>query len=725
MPKISLFKDIWETKNGDTITLDDFLERIRDGYWQDYVLPIRAIQDDEKRKEAKKKVPYVTIGGEFKERIDAGLVKHSGFIAIDIDKIDPEETKSIINCDKHVYATFTSISGKGLCVLFKINPSKHREAHAGIGEYLYNQYGMIIDTTSVNESRARLVSFDPYIFINKHAEKWSHYVKEKPIERRVVIFSPSDFNDILNEIQRRGANLVESYHDWIRIGFGFAENFGEQGRDYFHAISRQSSKYNTKQCDKQYDNCIAGSRSSGKRSHIATFYYCCKQHGIETYSERTKTIAQAAEIGKKSGKTKEEVIAQVSEDPDCIVEQIYNANETTPIDDSFFGQIEQWLRSNYELRRNIITRYIESSKIVMKQKDYNTIYVAGSKAIPKLKYENIERLINSDFTPDYNPILEFIQKYEHVRPVGLIDALFDTIETEDDKKIFSRLIGKKWLVSIMSSIHGIHSPLMLVLSGDVQGTGKTEFLRRLLPDELRPYYAESKLDAGKDDEILMTQKLLIMDDEMGGKSKKDERRLKELLSRQVFSLREPYGRNNVDLNRLAVLCGTTNDRHILNDPTGNRRILPIHVISINQESYNKIDKTELLIEAYHLYKSGFDWQLSKDEINALGLHGDMFQSYTSEYELLNKYYDLPFEGGTYIELTASDIKVQLERFSMQKLSLDKIGKELNRIGYQQFIKKKDGKTKRVYQVIEVTPSGEVTPNKNSGVTNGTQYWKDL
>lgn len=314
--------------------------------------------------------------------------------------------------------------------------------------------------------------------------------------------------------------------------------------------------------------------------------------------------------------------------------------------------------------------------------------------------------------------MQFIDAYKDRNPVGLIDELFSTIETEDDKRLFSRLIGKKWLVGIISSIHGQHSPLMLVLSGDVQGTGKTEFLRRLLPAELKPYYAESKLDAGKDDEILMTQKLLIMDDEMGGKSKKDERRLKELLSRQTFSLREPYGRNNVDLNRLAVLCGTTNDRHILNDPTGNRRILPIHVLSIDHEKYNSLNKIDIFIEAYHLYKSGFNWQLSREEISALGLHGDMFQSYTSEYELINKYYDLP-TNGTCDELTASEIKVHLERMSLQKLSLDKIGKELQRIGFKQVIKKISGKTKRVYEVLQVTPD---TPKNLNGVTSQLPYF---
>ena len=64
---------------------------------------------------------------------------------------------------------------------------------------------------------------------------------------------------------------------------------------------------------------------------------------------------------------------------------------------------------------------------------------------------------------------------------------------------------------------------MLVLAGETQGTGKTHFFRYLLPNKLQNLYAESKMDNGKDDEILMTKKWIIVDDEMGGKSKENPR----------------------------------------------------------------------------------------------------------------------------------------------------------------------------------------------------------
>jgi predicted P-loop ATPase len=298
-------------------------------------------------------------------------------------------------------------------------------------------------------------------------------------------------------------------------------------------------------------------------------------------------------------------------------------------------------------------------------------------------------------------------------PIPLITQLFACVTTKDPDYLL--YFGTKWLVGAISAIHGEHSPLMLVLSGEIQNTGKTEYFRRLLPADLMSYYAESKLDAGKDDEILMTQKLLIVDDEMGGKSKKEVKRLKELTSKQTFSLREPYGRNNVDLNRLAVLGGTTNDNEILSDPTGNRRIIPIHVAAINHEQYNAIDKVALWMEVYELWKSGFKWKLSRADIQYLAKDSNEFEMSNSEAELIQKYFE---PGAT--QLTATEVKVFIESKTLQKLSLDRLGKELKRLGFEQKHAKVGAGTKRVYLVSYVN-----NPNTNEALPLNSKPDDDL
>lgn len=58
----------------------------------------------------------------------------------------------------------------------------------------------------------------------------------------------------------------------MRICFAFANEFGEGGRDFFHKVSKISSKYNQKDCDDQYDKCL---KSNGEGITIATFFPLC------------------------------------------------------------------------------------------------------------------------------------------------------------------------------------------------------------------------------------------------------------------------------------------------------------------------------------------------------------------------------------------------------------------------------------------------------------------
>ncbi len=729
---ISVYKKINHLGSKETIPFDIFLDNIRDGFWQDIVNKVRVIKDKKERDEMKQTAPSVTISGKFKERYDNNLEQHSGYIGIDIDEkglkdgLSLEDHKSLICSDKHVVAAFTSISGRGLCLIFKIDPKKHREAFQGIGEYLYKNYGVIIDPTSINVSRARFVSFDPYIYVADKAEKFVQYPEQKPVKRvEKTVYAKDDFTMVLKQIVEKRLNLVESYQEWIAVGFAFASKFGEGGREYFHTVSQYSSKYDPAVCDKQYSILVARQgASSGKDINISTFYYYAKQAGLEIYSPKTRTIAYSAIQGKKGGLSAKQVAENLEKfegitDAEEVIEQVMEGNIELN-EDTLLDQLELWIRQNYSLERNEITRYIENAGTMLTQKDLNSIYIKAKKVLEKLPYDLVDRLINSDFVTTYNPFIRYFSKLEYTTPVNLAEGehltplaivhiirehfplvakLFGCINTIDTD--YTIYFGAKWLVGTISAVHGRHSPLMFVLTGDVQNTGKTEFFRRLLPKELHEenrsypdYYAESKLDAGKDDEILMTQKLLIVDDEMGGKSKKEVKRLKELTSKQTFSLREPYGRNNVDLQRIAVLAGTTNDNELLSDPTGNRRIIPIQVYSIDNATYNSIDKQELWKQVYSLYQCGLRWRLDKTDIRYLNTNEELFEVTKSEAELLQRYY----KPGGDTQLTATDIKVYIESKTNQRLSIDALGKSLKQLGFAQSHVKVNGSTKRVYHV---------------------------
>lgn len=701
--RISLYRHIKDT-HGSEVDLNNFLEDIREGKWQDLVLPIRALKTKEERRPLKDKLPNVTISGVFNERKDGSIKQHSGYIAIDIDELhkDIESVKSILSKDPYVYACFVSVSGTGLCVIFPIDGSRHRDAFEAIGDYLYNNYQLVIDRSGINESRARYASYDPHIHINQNATRFKKYLpKEKPKKIQQYVYVESDFDAIVVALSDK--NICEDYRDWVTVGYALASKFGDAGKNYYHILSQSASKYDSSDCDKQYDNILRTMSPNKKQATINTIYHYAKIHGIQTYSERTKKIISSATILKKSGLDQIGVISNLqkfesipaSESQD-IVKQAFEQNIEHDTEDSIITQVENWLKYNHDLKRNAITRRIENNGIPQKDTDINTLFLSAKKQFEDLNYDIFIKILYSDSTIEYNPLLDFFSRYSDRTPQGVIDKLFHCFKTAPNTPNLG-YYGTKWLVGIISAIHGEHSPLMLVFTGG-QNTGKTEAFRRLLPNELRHYYAESKLDAGKDDDILMTQKLIIMDDEMGGKSKQESKRLKEMLSKQTFSLRVPYGKGNEDLDRLAVLCGTSNDKQILNDPTGNRRIIPIEVISIDQAQFNSIDKVDVIMEAYHLFKGGFKWQLSKMDIDLMNEASYDFMDYSMEYELIQKYLSLPESDGC-LQWSSTEIKTYLERQTNQKISIKKLGMELHELGFVQVMKKVNNKMARVYNIV--------------------------
>jgi predicted P-loop ATPase len=203
-----------------------------------------------------------------------------------------------------------------------------------------------------------------------------------------------------------------------------------------------------------------------------------------------------------------------------------------------------------------------------------------------------------------------------------------------------------------------------------------------LPPELANYYGETKLDGGKDDEMLMCKKAILCDDEFGGKSKQEAKKLKELSSKQYFSIRKPYGKVHEDLMRIAVLCGTTNDEEIINDPTGNRRIIPVNVLSIDWEKYKLIDKRLLWMELYHLWQSvGDGWMLTDSDIEVLNSATTSNQQPSVEKEAILEFFEMPGNGSLDSWWTNTKIKDFIETRSRMQISSYKLGANLKSMGF--------------------------------------------
>jgi hypothetical protein len=721
-----MYAKISDVHSTDIIPIDIFLENIRSGEWQDIVIPIRAIKDKKARDELKKNTaPSVTISGSFSSRFDDKCVQHSGFLGVDIDDLGAsvEAFRSMVMQDKYTYGAFTSISGYGVCVVVKIDPDHHRDAYLGLAAYYLQKFKQPVDPTGINPSRARFVSFDPNMMaVNENSEVFKKYLpKEKKTKPPPVVFVQNEFDDVVRQMVDRHVNCCEDYRDWLKICFALCNRFGEAGRHYFHSLSGISAKYSPETADKQYDVCLKHEDSwAGKHATLSTIYYHAKLAGVNIVSEKTKRVSAATTSMKKSGLGIEQIIANLEkfdgiQRADCehIVTQAFDSGANFHEDgDTLIDNVVLWLKSSYSLRRNCITLRIENAGLPINDTSMNTMFLMCKKVFDDINFPIFKQILDSDFTPTYNPFMEWWDYNRDNAYNGEIEKFWNCIEIEGDweKMVY---FGTKWLVALVSCIHYKQKPLVLNFTGPI-GKGKTEIYRRLLPDSWRnpvDYYAEcSTLGNNKDDDILMTQKVLVIDDEFGGMGKKEERKFKSTTDKQTFSIRRPYGHGIEDLRRLCLLGANCNEDTVLSDTHGNRRILPFKVKEIDWAAMNAINRDALWAELFRMYYDGFDCTVIGKDIDRLAEGNDLFTEYSIEYELINNYYELPANIDEFgvIEVNASAIKENIERRSGQRININKIGQELKRIGFGQHIKKVNGKTTRVYYVIEKR-TGLVTP----------------
>ncbi|MGF7218637.1 putative P-loop ATPase [Spirosoma lacussanchae] len=717
------------TVEGVDITVQDFFDGIRSGArWKRHAEWVREALDDKKEYDRRKSLSEcVTIGGTFtgKKEIN-NLREASGLLAADLDHLN-ERTEAIrfqLSQDPYVYAVFVSIGGKGLCVIFRIDSGRWAESFQGIADYMISNYGLVgkeFDPSSSNINRLRYISHDPDLYHNPKAKLFNKYPRKekKEVKKTSFIDTEDDLKHILDQIHARGIDIAPGYNEWYKVGWALISKYGDGARSYFHEISQYHPDYNSDDCDKKFKY-LTDTRPA--RITISTFYYYCRLAGLDIMTPKTREIVSVAAMSKKQKVSKSSAMDTVLKMVDGaertaaepIIDQVYASSEPFETSETLFDQLELFLNKEYPMRRNEITRYIEDEEgHGLVDDDFNSIWIHSVKVLgEKVTDKMVNKLIHSSFTKTYNPLKDFFTEHRHRRPTGCIKALAESIETstglEDDSFFpdYAEFIIRKWLLGLISSIFDEHCPLVLVLTGK-KGSGKTEWFRRLLPRELHhKYFAETTWPVGKDTDMLMCENLITFNDEWKGKTVKDPETLKGYASIDRFTLREPYGKAFVKRRRLALMCGTSNPTQIIADPDNNRKIVAINVTSVNHELYNAVDKTDLLMEAYHAYMAGERHHLTRAEMDRIAEEVNGFEDYSTEHNLLVEYVRMPTgAGGEDVQrLSAVKIMTYLEnKANNRKLSEALIGRELAAMGFEK--KRYRGEGSKRYYAYEVVLEG--------------------
>ncbi len=172
--QVTNFEKLTDQK-GIAVSIGEWLDSIKKGKQKELIEKIRSTSPGKERDALKKQLPAVTVSGTFDGQRKATLIKlHSGLLCIDFDKVENLEEKLVaIKNDPYCVAVFLSPSGNGIKAIVPIDPTKHLSAFKTISKYFKSKYDISADQSGKDVSRLTYTSYDPDLYYNENAVRWS------------------------------------------------------------------------------------------------------------------------------------------------------------------------------------------------------------------------------------------------------------------------------------------------------------------------------------------------------------------------------------------------------------------------------------------------------------------------------------------------------------------------------------------------------------------------
>lgn len=378
-----------------------------------------------------------------------------------------------------------------------------------------------------------------------------------------------------------------------------------------------------------------------------------------------------------------------------------NQHPQAPVEDTKVSGVllvEQFLEK-YQFRKNVVTNKLE----VRVREDATSLFqpltaevengIVLQARIDLSKVKSLKTLvsecIHSDRVESYDPVATWLHSLPAWDGYDRVAELFGRLPGISAEQVYwlslwLRSAVAHWLK--LDALHGNESVPTLI--GD-QGCGKTVFCRRLLPDHLRIYVLDHLNLANRfDRDMAFTNNLFVILDELDQIKAGQQAALKQSLSKNTVNGRPIFGRAQDDRHRYASFLATTNNLRPLNDPTGSRRFLCVHIPTgclIDNET--PIDYDQLYaqlveeVEVRHLR-----WWFTNAETRAIQEANLPFQCIYSLEEMVNASFRKPRRDESVVLLNMDDIIASmrnqfLEIQVTQKVKIQ-LGATLKHLGFE-------------------------------------------
>ena len=686
--ELSLFAN-YASKQPVSCTMEQVVDMIRSDERVKSLTDAYRAAGDKSVKEASPLFGVAAVFSGGKRQTD--IARMTGLSLVDVDHVgltpDPspkgegsekyellKALRAKVCADPHTLLCYTTISGEGLRVVFRYELDEscavaqqklfYAKAFAAGNAYYARLLGVDTDGQCKNVGRLSGLAHDAAVFVNWEA----------------VAFTKADIETAWEE--QRGAQLTQkrAARELKRLRVCYEQLLRQE-------VESEGAVY------------AAGShndyvmRVGYKLNQLGFSQDVAEQWAAQTFADYDKAVEVIRSCYAKT-------------------EEFGTRKKFTPTWGDSFASVEEirtFLSEHVQLRHNVITGRVEHAKVngaSVKSEKYDvqnerwapiTDWVVNSlwaemSAMRRVNVQDIYRVIESDFVPEFHPFREYLSKVknERVKSEKCKSAIHELASTvtvkggEEHQKVFEEYL-RKWLVGMVAGWVGTDevNHVILVLIGE-QGTYKTTWFNYLLPPELRRYfYTKTHANRmGRDDLLTLAQYGLICCEELDTMRPAELNQLKAAVTMPSIDERAAYAHFHEHRKHIASFCGTGNNVQFLSDPTGNRRWLPFEVESIRSPREHPFDYEAIYREAYDLYLGGFNYWFSRQDIIRLQEHNRHFETPRLEVELVQEYFRPPTQGekGEFLSV-ATALQIVSANISA-KLSPVAMGRAFRELGFQ-------------------------------------------
>ena len=361
-------------------------------------------------------------------------------------------------------------------------------------------------------------------------------------------------------------------------------------------------------------------------------------------------------------------------------EQLYQSSKGSV---TVFDKIIKYIGKKYQLRFNEIALEFEikTENGDWTELNLNSLYIELTQAGINIAFNKLEILMRSHLISIFNPFENYFQNLEKWDGENHIQRLISFVKTTDTEPF--QIHFEKWLTrSVFCALkRGYINKQCFVFYNTKQNSGKTSFLRFLIPPSLEKYYTED-IGVDKDGLIALCKNFIINIDELSVMSKTDVNILKAFISKNTVNARLPYDRKSSLMFRTSSFCGSTNRSDFLTDETGSVRWIIFEVLEIDFGYSKEININQIWAQAYYnaFERKNYNPELTAEDLIENEKRNEKFKQVSLEQEILISHFEKSENKNDF--LTATEIMLAMSNALGVRMNNVKIGKALTALNFE-------------------------------------------